>query len=199
MKSSDHPKATAGRPRSDAARDAILEAAFALLIERGYSGLALEAVARAAGAGKTTIYRWWAGKADLAVDAFFRATTDALRLPETASARDDFRHQITELADLLRGPRGVAMAAMLAGAQTDPVLARALAEKWLEPRRRWGFARMSRAQAAGELRPGVDAGAALAVLYGPLYAPLLFGQSVLDTATVERVLAIAFDGIFRDA
>ncbi len=156
----------------------------------------MEGAAQSAGAGKTTVYRWWKSRADLAVEAFFHGTVDGLRLPETGSARDDFRHQITELADLLRGPRGAALAAMLGGARTDPELARALGEKWLDPRRRWGFERMSRAAAAGELKPGVDVGAALAVLYGPLYTPLLFGQPVPDAQAVERILAIAFDGIF---
>jgi AcrR family transcriptional regulator len=191
--------AKAGRPRSEAAKEAILAAAFSLLSERGYAGLAMDAVAQASGAGKTTIYRWWPGKAELAVDAFFHATTRELTFPDTGSAQGDFTSQITELASLLRGPRGAAMAAMLGGSRTDPALARALGERWLEPRRRWGFARMSAARAKGELLPGVDVGAALAVLYGPLYAPLLFGQGVPDETAVQEILKISARGIFRDA
>ncbi len=186
-----------GRPRSETTKDAILAAAFAILIERGYAGLAIDVVAQAAGAGKSTIYRWWKSKAELAVDAFFHATKDALTFPDTGSAKGDFTQQITELADLLRGPRGAAMAAMLGGALTDPVLAKALGEKWLNPRRQWGFARMSKAKAMGELLPDVDVGAALAVLYGPLYAPLLFGQEIPDAVTVERVMAVSTRGIFK--
>lgn len=199
MESSDDrspPAHRPGRPRSEAAREAILRAAFEHLVARGYAGLAIEAVAQAAGAGKTTVYRWWPSKAELAVEAFFRGTTDALRLPETTSARDDFHQQITELANLLRGPRGTAMAAMLEGARTDPVLARALRERWLGPRRAWGLARMERARAEGQLRPGVEPGAALAVLYGPLYAPLLFGAPVPGEAEVSAILGIAFHGVF---
>lgn len=185
-----------GRPRSESSREAILEAAFAVLVERGYGGFAIEAVAAAAGAGKTTVYRWWKNKADLAVDAFFYATTDELRLPETSSAREDFRQQISELGALLRGDRGRALAAMLGGARTDPLLARALGERWLEPRRRWGFERMARAAAAGELLPGVTPKAALAVLYGPLYTPLLFGGEVPSEADVRAYLDIACAGVF---
>jgi AcrR family transcriptional regulator len=188
--------AKTGRPRSETTRAAILAAAFALLVERGYAGLAMEAVAQAAGAGKTTIYRWWKSKAELAVDAFFHATKDELTFPDTGTARGDFTQQITELANLLRGPRGTAMAAMLGGARTDPELAKALGDKWLNPRRQWGFARMSKAKAMGELLPDVDVGAALAVLYSPIYTPLLFSQGVPDKANVERILAIAMRGIF---
>ncbi len=187
-----------GRPRSERSREAILEAAFRLLIARGYGGFAIEAVAAEAGAGKTTVYRWWRTKSELAVDAFLHATAEELELPETGSAQADFRSQIIELGELLRGSRGQALAAMLGGARTDPVLARALGERWLEPRRRWGFARMMRAAANGELRDGVRPSAALGVLYGPLYAPLLFGGEVPTAEDVVAYLDIACRGIFVD-
>lgn len=185
-----------GRPRSEAAREAILAAAFALLAERGYGAFAIEAVAAGAGVGKTTIYRWWASKAELAIDAFLHATDAEIRLPDTGSAERDFRAQIADLAGVLRGPRGRAFAAMLAGSGADPALARALGERVLEPRRRWGLARMRAAEAAGELRPGVDPTAALSVLYGPLYAPLLFGGTVPDAAEVAAYLDVACAGVF---
>ena len=85
---------------------------------------------------------------------------------------------------------------MLGGARTDPGLAKALGERWLEPRRRWGYARMIRAAENRELHPGVQPPAALAVLYGPLYTPLLFGGEVPKTKEVEAYLDIACRGIF---
>lgn len=185
-----------GRPRSAAAREAILDAAFRVLSERGYAGMAFEAVAEAAGSAKTTIYRWWKRRADLAVDAFFHATQAGLALPDTGSTAEDFRLQITALAALLRGPRGVVFAAMLGGARTDPELARALGTLWLEPRRRWGIERMQRAVARGECPPDIDVQAALGILYGPLYTPLLFGQDVPSEAQVRAHLSLALPAIF---
>lgn len=185
-----------GRPRSAASRDAILDAAFLVLTKRGYAGLTIEAVAEAAGAGKATIYRWWANRGELAVDAFFHASKDELKMPETDDPRADFRVQITELANFLRGPRGHALAAMLGGARGDRDLADVLNARWREPRRRWGFARMSRALAAGQCRPGLDVGAALGLLYGALYTPLLFGQDIPPPSQVKAHLDLAFAGIF---
>lgn len=185
-----------GRPRSETSKEAILDAAFHILVERGYEQLAIEAVAKRAGTGKTTVYRWWRSKAELAVDAFLCATEAELQFPETGTARGDFVAQITELAELLRGARGRALAAMLGGARTDINLAIALGERWLEPRRRWGYARMMRAKVAGELRGDVDPSAALAVLYGPLYTPLLFGGEVPGRDAVDAYLLIATRGIF---
>ncbi len=89
-----------------------------------------------------------------------------------------------------------ALAGMLAGSGADPALGRALGERLLEPRRRWGLARMTRARDAGELRPGVDPTAALSVLYGPLWAPLLFGGDVPSAAEVAAYLDVACAGVF---
>jgi AcrR family transcriptional regulator len=186
-----------GRPRSDATRQAILAAAFKVMAERGYVGFAVEVVAEAAGAGKATIYRWWPSKADLAVDAFFEATKAELHIPNTGSAKEDFRLQITELAALLAGARGIVFAAMLGGARTDPNLAKALGQRWLEPRRKWGYGRMAKAVADKETKPDIDIGAALGILYGPLYTPLLFGQAVPNSAQVEAHLTIALPAIFK--
>ena len=58
-----------GRPRSDASRDALLDAAYWQTIERGYAQVTPDSIARAAGAGKQTLYRWWPGKAAIVLDA----------------------------------------------------------------------------------------------------------------------------------
>jgi AcrR family transcriptional regulator len=186
-----------GRPRSDTSKDAILLAAFEVLSERGYQGMTFEGVAAASGCAKTTIYRWWPTRAELAVEAFFHYTREELAFPDTGSARGDFEAQITELAELLRGRRGSVLASMLGGARNDPELAQALGLRWLEPRRKWGFARMMQAKSSGELKPDIEIGAALAVLYGPLYAPLLFGQSVPDAKATREILAVAMSAVFE--
>jgi AcrR family transcriptional regulator len=54
-----------GRKRSEESRLAILAAAAELTAEVGYAGLTIEGIAARSGAGKQTIYRWWASKADV--------------------------------------------------------------------------------------------------------------------------------------
>jgi AcrR family transcriptional regulator len=67
----DHSSApSAGRPRSEEAHQAILDATLALLVEVGFSGLTVEGVAARAGVGKATIYRRWPSKLPLVVEAF---------------------------------------------------------------------------------------------------------------------------------
>src|SRR3954469_15882051 len=78
-----------GRPRSERADKAIIEATLALLVEEGgVGGVTIEAVAARAAVGKTTIYRRWSNKEALIIDALA-----SLKEPEPelggASARDD--------------------------------------------------------------------------------------------------------------
>ena len=61
-----------GRPsgaRAAARRQAILDAAIALLMEVGYDRMSMDALAERARASKATIYRHWAGKAEVVVEA----------------------------------------------------------------------------------------------------------------------------------
>ncbi|HYM80736.1 MAG TPA: helix-turn-helix domain-containing protein, partial [Candidatus Limnocylindria bacterium] len=58
-----------GRPRSEKARHAILDAAAELLLRRGLGAVSMDAVAERAGVSKATIYRWWPSKEMLALDA----------------------------------------------------------------------------------------------------------------------------------
>lgn len=165
-------------------------------MDRGYDAMSIESVANAAGVGKSTVYRWWPSKAEVAVESFLEATKDELQLADTGDAREDFRQQILGLVTLLQGSRGRALAGMLGGARSDAELARALNERWLKPRRAWGGQRMARAIASGETRPGVRLGAALALLYSPVYTPLLFDDEVPTVAAMTEILDVALSSIF---
>ena len=65
----DTPTRKPGRPRSARAHQAILAAALALLAEEGFEAMSMEGVAALAGVGKSTIYRRWASKEELLIEA----------------------------------------------------------------------------------------------------------------------------------
>ncbi|MEV4737201.1 MULTISPECIES: TetR/AcrR family transcriptional regulator [unclassified Microbacterium] len=79
---------TAGRPRDPGVEAAILAAVHELLIENGYAGTTIAAVAQRARCGRSAIYRRWENKAELVVAAVraLQVTTDA---PDTGTLRGD--------------------------------------------------------------------------------------------------------------
>ncbi|BAJ73834.1 transcriptional regulator [Microbacterium testaceum StLB037] len=97
-----------GPVRSEAARLAIVEAAAALFAEGGYDHLTIEGIARRAGVGKQTIYRWWSSKGDIIAEAILEGhLLDGRRhLPDTGDARADLATWLTDLFTLRASPDG---------------------------------------------------------------------------------------------
>ena len=126
-----------GRPRSERARKAILEAAAELLLARGLSAVSMDAVAERAGVSKATIYRWWPTKETLALDALYAEwAATGLQSRDTGSLRGDLLSLLRPWARLAGSrPYGRVVAALLTEAQTDPVFATEYRQRFVEPRR----------------------------------------------------------------
>src|SRR5687768_159377 len=101
--------ATTARP-GPRSRDAILQAAFELCGEVGYARLTIEAVAKRAGVGKQTIYRWWGSKGALVLDALNDRTGDRTGIapprdfPNTGDVVEDLSRQMKGMAELIVSP-----------------------------------------------------------------------------------------------
>ena len=78
----------AGRPRDPEVEAAILAATQDLLIESGYAGMTVAAVAGRAHCGKSAIYRRWQTKAELVVAAV-RSLQVTAAAPDTGTLRGD--------------------------------------------------------------------------------------------------------------
>ncbi|TKA00855.1 helix-turn-helix transcriptional regulator, partial [Actinacidiphila oryziradicis] len=81
------------RRRSQQSHQAVLQATVALLNEVGYRRLSFEGVARRAGVGKATIYRWWPNKAALVIEAL-NGEVPLRPLPDTGDLEADLRTAI---------------------------------------------------------------------------------------------------------
>lgn len=125
---------SAGPRRSDAAHAAILEAAETLLAEKGPAAVTFEAVARRAGAGKPTLYRWWRNRTALLFEVYDRQKSERLPSVDTGDLAADL---VATLSDLWRfwreTPAGRAFAALVAEAQFDDDARTALAERLSDP------------------------------------------------------------------
>ena len=69
MNTVEGPRRGRGRPRTPGAEDRILAAALEEYGERGWAGFTMDAVARRAGVGKSTVYLRWQDKDSLLTDA----------------------------------------------------------------------------------------------------------------------------------
>src|ERR1700709_25162 len=79
-----------GRPRDPQRREAILQAALALVAEIGYDRMTVEALAAGAGVSKPTIYRRWpGGKPEIMADAIRSKHERVDSLPDAGSLRAD--------------------------------------------------------------------------------------------------------------
>ncbi|WP_271984736.1 TetR/AcrR family transcriptional regulator [Pseudoclavibacter terrae] len=81
-----------GRKRDHTRDTDILEAALDVLAETGYDGMTIDMVAARAKAGKATLYRRWASKSDLVLDAVACMKSKDLdldALPDTGTLRGD--------------------------------------------------------------------------------------------------------------
>ena len=93
-----------GRPRSEQADRAIIDAALCVFAEHGVEGLCIEKVAAKAGVGKATIYRRWPGKEDLLLDALASLKTP-LPEPRGDSVREDLVALMQTMASDYADPR----------------------------------------------------------------------------------------------
>jgi AcrR family transcriptional regulator len=186
-----------GRPRSEQARLAILDATTELLLERGLAGASMDAVAERAGVSKATIYRWWPTKETLALEALYRSWAGAEpRQPDTGSLRGDLMAMLLPWARRLRTrPYGRVIAALVTEAQTDPAFGAQYRARFVEPRRQQGRAALARAAARGEISTDTNVEVALDLLYGPLYHRLLHQHEPLTDRFVTEVVDTVLRGL----
>ncbi|MFF2850563.1 TetR/AcrR family transcriptional regulator [Streptomyces sp. NPDC058001] len=143
--------ARTGRPRSAATDAAILEATRVALVELGWSKLTMGDVATRAGVAKTTLYRRWAGKNELVVDAVAELF-DELELPDRGSLSADIEGVVLQFAALLNRPEAkTALMAVIAESTHDEPLRERIRTSIVERQKRLVLQGRARAQARGEL------------------------------------------------
>ncbi|MFE9453350.1 TetR/AcrR family transcriptional regulator [Streptomyces sp. NPDC006739] len=174
------PTGRAGRPRSAAADAAILAATREALVELGWSKLTLGDVATRAGVAKTTLYRRWAGKNELVVDAVAELF-DELRLPDRGSLAADIEGVVLQFAAILARPEAASgLMAVVAESTRDDALRERIRASVVDRQKRLVLEGRARARARGELPPDKDPGEAART------ADLIF--DVVAGAVVHRTL-----------
>ncbi|NDU72186.1 TetR family transcriptional regulator [Actinomadura sp. DSM 109109] len=179
---------TAGRPRSERADRAIVEATLDLLAEEsGVAGVSVEAVAARAGVGKTTIYRRWPSKEALIVHAL-GSVKEPLPEPSGASVREDLTAIARRFASDRHRRYSRCFWNVVGGAEKYPELYARYRQDVIEPRRDAVRRVIQRGVDSGELRADLDVEVAMSLLLGPLTVkrpqetvPEGYAEAVVDT------------------
>ncbi|MFI9205554.1 TetR/AcrR family transcriptional regulator [Streptomyces sp. NPDC053048] len=173
-----------GRPRDPEADRAILHATRTALVELGWGKLTLGDVAARAGVAKTTLYRRWAGKNELVVDAVAALFDEHLELPDRGSLRADIEGVVLQFAALLERPETkTALMAVVAESTRDDALRERIRTAIVDRQKSLVRVGRERAQKRGELVREEDPAAAART------ADLIF--DVIAGAVVHRTLVSA--------
>lgn len=113
------PKPRRGRPRKEGVGEQILEAALEEYAEHGWAGFTMDAVARRAGVGKSTVYLRWRDK-DSLLTAAVSARSGFIEAVDTGSFRTDLEALAANLFRFYIDPAGWASLRILIDAAGSP-------------------------------------------------------------------------------
>jgi len=170
------------RRRDPKVDDAIMRATVRLLAHKGFGEMTMDEVAAAAKVGKPAIYRRYGDKAEL-VTAVIRSQLAPLEVPDLGDTKAELRDAVekglpADGAGYLRLIGG-----LIAAEPRHPELIEAFRTSILGPRRAVVVALIERGVQRGDLRPDLDALAALDFMAGSYLARAFAG---LDTGPQWR-------------
>ncbi|MET9513883.1 TetR/AcrR family transcriptional regulator [Streptomyces sp. NPDC002994] len=173
--------------RSEKARQAIVEAAFAICAELGFTATTIEAVAARAGVGKATIYRWWPSKAAILLEGVEARRDAAIGYPDTGDVMADLATQAANVMQLFDSEFGTIWRGLVAAAQTEDVAAEGV-RRILRDSIDECVARLAKARDEGQIRRDLDLELVVALVHGPIHQTWLLGTRPVHPAFVRAVL-----------
>jgi AcrR family transcriptional regulator len=176
-----------GRRRNEAAHRAILDAALHLLAESDGTPVTIDAIARTAGVGKQTVYRWWPSKGAVLLDALTDRAGQDVSGPDTGVLRTDLHAFLATTFDAAqRSTTASALRTLVREAARDPHLAE-LMRTFTAARRDALRELLSRGRERGELADDTDLDLVVDQVYGVFWYRFLLGHGPLDAGTAERL------------
>ncbi|ORB73491.1 TetR/AcrR family transcriptional regulator [Mycobacterium scrofulaceum] len=180
------------RRRSEKSRTAIVTATRELLLERGFDGLTIEAVAARARVGKQTIYRWWPSRPALVADVMLEDADKLLAsVAHTGDLATDLVGWVGKLVTSLTTARGSAMLRTLtvAGMEHEETAVRLRA----------GFSaplhESVRARLVAEGIAAATAESAADAIVGGVVYPILSGAQPYSRRRAERTTRLIVDAL----
>lgn len=184
----------AGRPRSEESRRAILDATRRLLTHMPVSKISIEAIAKKAGVGKTTIYRWWPNKQAVVMEAVFNQPGFQNFMPQASVPFDGIRGQVEKLCRQLTGKNGRMVAEIIGECQGDIEILKALVKNFFQDRYNALAYYIQKGKAEGQFRENVDIEVAIDIILGPVIFRLMSGQNI-DEAFSRKLVEMLYNAM----
>ncbi|MFE9426485.1 TetR/AcrR family transcriptional regulator [Kitasatospora sp. NPDC006697] len=176
-----------GRRRNEAARQAILDAALRLAGAAGGEAVTIDAIAKAAGVGKQTVYRWWPSKGAVLLEALVDRAGQDVTVPEGGSLREELSSFIaTTFEAAQQEPAAGVLRTLLRESGRDPHLAELL-RSYTATRRGVLRELLERGRERGELPAGVEPELMVDQIYGLFWYRFVLGHGPLDSGTAQRL------------
>ncbi|NUP50496.1 MAG: TetR/AcrR family transcriptional regulator [Catenulispora sp.] len=182
-------RAHTGRRRNEAAREAIIDAAIALLQDVGYEGFTIERLAKDAGVGKQTVYRWWPSKAAVIAEAVGTRARHTIPLPDTGTLGSDLTEFFVNTFRQSEDPAVLnQLKNMMAASIENPETAGSFKE-FLANRRASLRTLLERGVERHEVAEGTDLDFLTDLAYGLLWYRGLIGHRPLDDDAAYKLAA----------
>lgn len=175
--------------RSARSDKAILDATRELLADGGVRDLTVEGVAARAGVAKTTIYRRWRGKHELALAVLIDMVEHVVATPDLGDTRAELVSFVDAAVTILGSTvMGRVMQGLVSDLASDPGLATAFQDRVVAMRIAEADRLLARGIERGDLRADTDVELAHELLFGPVYYRLLLSGAPLDAGLAGRVV-----------
>ncbi|MEM7679429.1 MAG: TetR/AcrR family transcriptional regulator [Pseudomonadota bacterium] len=190
------PRGKRGRPRSEKSRNAILKATNSLLLHKSVQELSIEAIAKKAKVGKTTIYRWWPNKTAVVMDALITQPGMQAPMPVPKNNTEAIVMQLEKLIRIMQSKSGETIAQLFSEAQADETSHEIFENSFLSPLIDAIEFSLEQGQKDKEFRTQLDTKTAVDILCGPIFFRLMahpndFNDTFQKTYPKEAVRLIS--------
>ncbi len=183
-------KAKIGRPRSEKAQEAIRTATNELLKEKGGAGLTIEAIARRAGVGKPTIYRWWPTLADIVLEVLLHQADTSIAVPASDSLQETLSHFLRQSMKAIADGGGNHLRFLMAQAQQDEEFRERFRENFVAKRRATLHSIFQEAVNQGQIHAEQNLEMLLDIVFGTMWYRLLIGHASMDDTFAAELTEI---------
>lgn len=178
----------AGRPRSEQARQAITDATNKLLLHMSVRDISIEAIAKKAGVGKTTIYRWWPNKVSIILEAISGPMSVLPSPANGESARDQLVRQIERFGRLSRGRGGKVIAEVFAEAQGNAETLGMFYKNFMSEHEETLANIIDQGKINNEFRKDLDTVMAVDMIYGAIFYRLMSNTAAMEQGFIDALI-----------